>query len=287
MDTVADTTPQVKKIKSLSQLLVMSLALNVGLAGTLVYKAFSTDEKVAPMQLSQRHIEVTNGEMIYSYFHLGFDDLVSKLSDDRLVEDGYSVRDLALACLVTYHHFDLDRALPGVDLQRRHLLFVHTNGGEEVSIPAYPGLTADHYEHISRFAKEEKWPLTAKGLFLQLKGGNADPTLSEAFAHTTPFHLAYTLFSREPLSLEENDVFNLLLEGEWAQLEKIAVEKDFSDSGRRAILGEYLAAGSKKAMKLLGKSDVKRIENEKLLEIIPKSDNVAFLRDLTTSVRPR
>ncbi|MDN3508345.1 MAG: hypothetical protein P0S94_05440, partial [Simkaniaceae bacterium] len=129
MDTVADTTPQVKKIKSLSQILVMSLALNVGLAGTFVYKAFSTDEKITPVALKQHHLEVTNGEMVYSYFHLGFDDLVKKLSDDRLVEDGYTVRDLALACLVTYHNFDVDRALPGIDLQQRHLLFVHTNGG--------------------------------------------------------------------------------------------------------------------------------------------------------------
>ncbi|MDN3507551.1 MAG: LysM peptidoglycan-binding domain-containing protein, partial [Simkaniaceae bacterium] len=104
-------------------------------------------------------------------------------------------------------------------------------------------------------------------------------------AHSTPFHLAFTLFSREPWALEENDVFNLLLEGEWAHLEKIATEKDFSNEGRRAILGEYLSAGSKKAMTLLGKPEVKRLENGKLLAIIPKSDDVAFLKDLANGVR--
>lgn len=87
------------------------------------------------------------------------------------MEDGFSERDIALGCLVAFHNFDVSRALLGHDqpAQQRSLIYGRLKSGEPAAIDVYTGLTEQQYQAIKDFATTERWPLTSKGLFWQLK----------------------------------------------------------------------------------------------------------------------
>mgnify|MGYP006897294850 CR=1 FL=1 len=59
------------------QMLLLSATLNVGLFTTFLYRSLSP-KPVAWENPEKKTFEVTNGEMIYSYFHCSFDELVEK-----------------------------------------------------------------------------------------------------------------------------------------------------------------------------------------------------------------
>lgn len=282
-----EETAIVRKTRLLTQLLLLSITLNVGLLATFFYRSL-TPEPVATEVSPKNHFEVTNGEMIYSYFHCTFNELVDKLSDERLVEEGYRVCDLALACLVSYHHFDLERALPSARIQRRHLLFVHVDGGEQVDIPVFPGLTEEDFSAVAQFAQREKHPLTPKGLFLALSESN-EKSLQEAFFRTSPFVAVQTLFNREGMELSQPELLALLREGNWSIIRKIHEEKVFTKEQQLAVLSSLVGEGSEKAARLLLTIDkeyaLKRLPDETLAKLVKHTDDKEVLKTVAHGVR--
>jgi hypothetical protein len=277
----------VRKTRLMTQLLLISVTLNVGLLATFLYRSLAPHELAAHVP-PEKVFEVSNGEMIYSYFHCSFDELVAKLGDERLVEEGYRVCDLALACLVSYHHFDLDRALPTTKTQSRHLLFVHAEGGEQIDVPVFPGLSMEDFSVISLFAKRESWPLTAKGLFLEL-ARSQDENLRETFMLSSPFITAQTLFNREGFALCKEEILALLQEGEWQIVKRIHEEKVFTREQQLSILSALVDVGSKRAVECLLTHEreyaLRKLPDKTLAKLVSHTEDEGVLKEVASGVR--
>lgn len=261
------------KFKFLSMALIFSGALNVGLVAALVY---SGDEKTESSSswTKKEEIVTTNGQVFNSMARLSFRELVSFLTNRDLVEEGYTKRDLALAALVAYHHFNLEKALSSSLGQARKLLI-----SKEKTVDLYPGLAEEQFEAIIRFAYQEKWPLTAKGLFslLQMQKPPRDESLEQAFLLTPEFYLLQLLFQKTASPQEPTALLNLCVEGSWDFLDHFFKEQsavpEISEEKRRSLLLQYVTLGSPTAVQLLLRSDftyaVKRLEDKQILSFLP------------------
>ncbi|MBM3184482.1 MAG: LysM peptidoglycan-binding domain-containing protein, partial [Chlamydiae bacterium] len=167
-------------------------------------------------------------------------------------------RDLALSSLIKAHFFNLEKALATPLSQKR----VVSVSGKKIEL--YPGLTEDQYEAIIRFAYQEKWPLTTKGLFIALKNrlsqGLQDESLFSALMTTSEFHKVQVLFQKTGAEEDPKTLLSLLTDGSWEMLEKFSQEQsellDLSLEKRRSFLMNYLAFRSKNAATLLLKTDL-------------------------------
>lgn len=233
-----------KRSRPLIHALIISVALNLGLLATfmtfilkekkvetLLHVDREAERKVQSSQLSSSNAEVLD---LYSKF--SFSELVGTLENRELLEQGYYRSDLALACLVTYHHFDLERALPGMKLQKRPFTF-----GEE-TIELIPGLNEEKFQVIHYFARFEKWPLTNVGLFEEMvRCRNEIPqSLEQTFFLSKEFHSVERAFSRLPFILTKETLLHLLLDGSYKQLEQVVFEIDENPRGEIPSFGAFL-----------------------------------------------
>ena len=143
-----------KKFRFLTIALIFSGALNIGLIAAFAFfmvQETSVSQVIA--RASKKEIESTNGQIFSAMSRLTFRELVSFLTNRELVEEGYTKRDLAVAALVAYHHFNLEKAISALPAQVRTL----ASGDQQIDI--FPGLSEDQFEAIIRFAYQEKWPL--------------------------------------------------------------------------------------------------------------------------------
>jgi hypothetical protein len=222
---------------------------------------------------SKKELQTTNGQLIGSMSRLTFRELVSFLTNRDLVEEGYSKRDLAIAALVAYHHFNIERALSAPPSQVRTLVL---SGDQKIDV--FPGLAEEQFEAIIRFAYQEKWPLTAKGLFshLQSRKSPRDESLEQAFLLTPEFYALQVLFQKTDAPQEPATLLNLISEGSWDLLEKFTRDQsqilDFSADKRRLLLLSYLSLHSSTAANLLLKTDfvfaLKRLEDRGILDLL-------------------
>lgn len=241
-------------------------------------------------------------ELIHSFRSLTFNQLANKLSNQELVEDGFSERDIALGCLVAFHNFDVSRALLGHDqpAQQRSLIYGRLKSGEPAAIDVYTGLTEQQYQAIKDFATTERWPLTSKGLFWQLKKKRHDAPVSliDAFSMTSEFLAVEMLFSRIDSPVSKTDLQNLLLEGTWAMLSTFAEQQkqiqDLSAAKRQRFLLDYIDYKSPTAAYLLLKVDgefaLKKLDDPHVIQLLnllnektPESEKYA--KDLLSSPR--
>lgn len=217
--------PLLRKMKILSQILILSVTLNVGLFIALVYtvgeKRFALAE---PKELIKETFisTATNAHVITTFFSYSYQELLTELMNHELVEYGYTRRDLALACLVQFHYFDIDKALPNLEMQKRELEFIHQGGGEAIKLTVYPGLHNNHFASIIAFAEKEEWPLTSEGLFYEIKKGGESSSLEEAFFSTHEFYTVYTLFARWFQGISQEEVLSILVGGEWKLISEFA-----------------------------------------------------------------
>lgn len=231
---------------------------------------------------------------------LPFQDLLLRLENKELADEGYMKRDLALSCLVAFHHFNLERALGGLSLQQRKISFSDEEGHETMGLTIFPGLADYQYQAILHYAKTEKWPFTSQGLFFALKRNEErrDPSLLEAFSLTPEFHAVFTLFSRTGTPLPREVVIGLLADGEWEPLAHFTEEQrkmqDLSVDKRRQFLQGYIQSGSKLALHLLFRTDrefvSKKFTDDQVLALLDVLDNKTpgftdFVTELLTSVR--
>jgi len=291
---------------------IISGALNVGLISTFVY--WSAKEPVHNEQLydyknvadnKQQQVEVdyhSNDEAFGLFYIMTFDQLIAQLSNDQMIEDGYAYRDLALAYLVAYHDFNLDKALSGFPVQKRHVIIGSSAEGESHSadVTVFPGLYPEQFQAIAHYAKTERWPLTSKGLFLKLKEHSIqeDPTLSATFYLTPEFLAVEALFNRAPIKVERSVLLDVVCDGDWQMLADFLQEQrlslDLSHGRRRGFLLDYIVRESSSAARMMLNTDgeyvVRKLDDTQSLSVMrllgdKDETSEQFVVDLLTSPR--
>ncbi len=268
--------------KRLTQALILSGTLNLGLIATFTYFVIKDKQAAVPIELKPMASQnipgsLNNEELLRAYSQLPFAELLLRLENQELVEDGFRKRDLALSCMVAFHHFNLDAALGGLLPQKREVLLSHANNQERITLSLFPGVTPAQFEAVMRYARTEKWPLSNQGLFFEIKRAAIprDPTLLEAFFHTSEFQMASLLFSRTGLPIEKEQLIEMLAQGDWAILqtfcEKQKLAQDLSLEARRTFLIAYLNCNAPLAAQLLLEADFeftsKRMDDAELLKL--------------------
>jgi len=176
------------------------------------------------------------------------------LSDRSVVDQGYCVRDLALATLVSSRYFYLEKALPGalVPKQERKLEV------EKSVVKLFPGLSDAHFLAIRTFIQAESYPYTPEGLFSKLVGDPQNEGMRIAFTMTPHFMAVRGLFGADA-KVPDSELVELLLSGSFSDGEQfVASQKkaaDFSRAARQKFLMHYVTAGSPAAAALLVKLD--------------------------------
>lgn len=258
--------------KKFTLALIFSGALNIALIAAFAYSKVEKTS-VATTIMGKKEVVTTNAQIFNTMSRLTFRELVSYLTNREMVEEGYSKRDLAIAALVAYHHFNLEKALSAPPAQVRTLLL-----SKDQTIDVFPGLNEDQFEAIIRFAYQEKWPLTAKGLFalMQTQKCPRDESLEQAFLLTPEFCALQVLFQKTGAPQEPQMLLNLAAEGSWDLLEKLFQEQskvlELSEEKRRNILLSYLSLHSPAAAQILLNSDsayaLKRLDDKQILDLL-------------------
>ncbi|MBM3192264.1 MAG: LysM peptidoglycan-binding domain-containing protein, partial [Chlamydiae bacterium] len=309
MDTPLAENPWMRRSRYLSQALMLSGALNLCF---LVSFIVLVAKKERPVRIESglvseevhQHAYISGDgvEVLSGYFNAPYEELLLELNNKCLVEDGYAKRDYALACLVAFHYFDIKKALAGVILQTRYLEVVHREGGERVELEVFPGLQDTHFEALYGFAKVEKWPFTAQGLYVNLqrmrRHHHIDPSLKEAFYLTAHFHYLWRLFNRIEKKVGVDELLDVVLELEWDTLDRwhreFCLTQDLGENVKRHCLMELLALKSPFAARRFLEDDrefaLTKLDDASVLYLLNQIDSntpkgVEFVRRVLTSVR--
>jgi len=260
-------------IRRLSVALMISGALNIFLMSLFFYLLFKErpptpycELKPANRQEEQSPLAIdhSNSDVIRLFRQMPLEWLVGRLNNTHLVENGYTQRDLALASLVAFHQFDLERALTGLPQpdQKRTFIYGKFKNGKPATLTVYPGLSEKQYEGIATFASKERWPLTSKGLYAALckqPKDSRDVSLMEAFLMTPDFLAVEMLFSRSETPVKKKELLEVLLQGDWTMLaafvEQQKILHDLSAARRQRFLLDYIQRQSKAAAYLMLKTD--------------------------------
>ena len=298
------TDPWFKKAKWLTQALIISGTLNAGLLSTFIYSAVKDSHSlILGRSYADKEVDISKAkqlqDLLASYSTFSFQDLLPKLASTDHIGAGYTRRDVALACLIRFHHFNLDRALGGGGLQKRKISFAHKEGREIFTVDTFPSLADYQYQAIIKYAKTEKWPLTARGLFLKIQSTRPpyDSSLLEAFCLTKEFDFIRLLFSKTGVGLKKEHLVALLSQSSWSILEETAEHlqshNNFNASQRRQFLLALLFQGSKIAAKILLEVDqeycLKDLDNKTVIhlcDLLGDRVNASFLKSLLESPRP-
>lgn len=271
----------IKKFRLFTLILILSGGLNIFFLIYIIYGHFALhpiDLKISPLKAQQKRKDLNNCDYLSIISTRNFSELVSLLSNCQLVEEGYSKRDLALGCLISYHDFNLEKALPNQNFQTR-IVHYKNSKKEDKEVVLIPGLRDHHYKSIIHYAFSEKWPLTSKGLFFLLKKWEKprDGSLEKAFFVTEEFYNISNLFNQD-VTVKQIEVLDLICEcASWDYIEKFSEEqKNFANRDIRECRLQFLlhALGDKSptAAYLLLRSDfiyaLKRLSDEKILDIL-------------------
>ena len=305
----SDHTILVNKIRRLSTALIVSGALNIAVLSLLYFHVVQERPPTPYCELKPANDGTPltdyrgSAEIITQLHKLPFQQLLNKLNDTQLVENGYTERDLALACLVSFYHFNIERALPSVNSSGQKRIFTWKNRatGENEVLTLFSGITTSQFNQILQFAKTEQWPLTTEGLFLALQKQNGeqniDPSLMETFMLTPDFWTVERLFNRFSPTIRKQKIMELLLEGNWTLFKNFVDQQrqlqDLSDARRQKFLLDYIKVRSESAAELILQTDydfaVKKMDDPQvvaLLQILPKKvDNERYAKEMLTSPR--
>ncbi len=293
-----------KKSRFLTQLLIWSGALNIGLLSSLIYLVFRDRPETISFELkpapSKQVAQITNQEILHMFSTLSWAELVDQLDHEELVEEGYKKRDLALASLVAFHGLDIERALQGSSIQKRGIALAHKGGPEEITLILYPGLSEDQFAAIRRFIQTEKFPFTSMGLFYEVQHAKRprDAALLEAFYLTPEFNAVLTLCQRLRVNLPREWIIEMVAQGDWKTLHQFALEQkeamDLTPERLKRLLLSYVRARSTLAAKILLQWDrdfiLKRLDDRDLMTFLDlfKESSTALkdlLKELITSPR--
>jgi LysM repeat protein len=280
----------IKQFRRLTVSLMISGALNVALLFALLYLVFSApkihiDRPVSAVEIPATY-ERTNGEILRQFRLLPDETLVQKLQDVTLIENGYTVRDLALAGLVNFHSLDLERAI-GRPPEVRSLVIGKRQNGSYLTVKVFPGMSDQDFERIRFFLQTEKWPQNAQGLYLTLRKQSQpyDPSLLQAFAMTAEFRYVTSLMQGEH-PVVGDDLLKLVLESDWKVIDELTQRKETGASIRQQFLLKLIEKKSKIAANVLLKTDGNyvafRLDDAHLLMLLnlleEKNSHVELLR---------
>lgn len=307
----SDNDYLLKKIGVLSRALIASGAINIGVLGLLSYWMLRESPPTPYCELKPKQQEALvtlvnpSGwtDKIAQLGGLTFGQLTERLNSTSPVGNAYTERDIALAHLVAFHHLDLQRALKPKELsQQKHLIRWRGDSGEAADLIIYPDLSEQEFSTLIQFIQTERWPQTARGLFVvlqkQINDQQIDPTLMETFTLTPEFWSMELLLSRADPSLSKTEIAKIISEGNWDLLMQFADQQrqlqDFSDIRRRTLLLDYVQVKSPSAAKLLLKLDwefsVKKLNDEQLIMMLEllhhkSGESERFARELLVSPR--
>lgn len=276
--------PQMRHIARLSWLLLFSLSLNALLGSFLFYWLFrerpptpiceslptaSLEKPLATMASSSASIQALKGLSIH--------ELIQKLDDKRVVENGFTVRDLSLAILAGFYYFDIERALQRpLERPLEQKMLAYGQKGETLIV--YPALQDNDFSRLEKFIAEEKWPFKAQGLHRLLKNEKfkGDPTLAAAFYLTPEYLSVEKLLMRAAVLPEKREILELILSSPWGQVaafhEKQRTAVDLTDGPRRLFLINWIHNGSQPAAALLLKTDwefsLKKLDDKTTMQIL-------------------
>ena len=290
--------PFVQKMKLLTNILVISVGLNVAFFGTFVYKLTSREVNTFyTNDLPVVSLRKEHSDLLQQFFQMNFDELVLELSNNIEISDGYKVCDLALAILSTYHYLDLGKALMGESLEEREVTFIHKDGGERFSLSLYPDVKEYHFTLIKGFIKEVTYPYTSEGLFAELKvKKERSPTnLVSTFMLSKEFIAIYTFMNRFFDNLPKEKLLLTLIEGGYKDIERFYYlyleNMDKPKEMIRYFLKTYTRFKSKYAAEMWLQIDeeyiLHQLSNEEIVEIVTLSDNESFLKKINEGVRSK
>jgi LysM repeat protein len=269
-----------RRARFLTQALILSGTLNIGLLTAAVYSLLKERWTTISYEVPQEtKVQFSNEQVLRAYSKASFQDLLVRLESEDLVEDGYSKRDLALACLFAFHHFNVEKALGGSFLQKRIIAFRSATEEEMVELVAFVGLKKEQFEALIQFARREKWPFTSKGVFFELSRSSPpyDSGLLEAFYCTAEFHSLSSLVQKRAPGLDPLILVHMLKEGSWDQLKKFSdrlrVLQCYTEDFFREFLVSYaLEMHSKIAAVLLIEQELDyafhRLEDAQLMALL-------------------
>lgn len=295
----------IRRTKWLTQALIISGALNIGLLATFIYFVLQDKQQSLAIEskpaMKEKSISTaSNEQFLRAYSFLPYPELLLRLENKDPIEEGLTKRDLALACLAAFHHFNLERALGGIHLQKRMILLHHPESSESMEVSVFPGLADFHFQAILQYARTEKWPFTSQGLFYEIKRSLKphDPSLLEAFYLSSEFHAVQTLFTKSGLPLSFEKLIDLICQGDWEVLADLATSQkqalDLSVQRRRVFLLHYLDHHSPLAAELLLRTDreyaVKHLSDTHILTLLDvlhekTSELEIFAKELLLSPR--
>lgn len=276
-----------KKIRTLSQLLMVSAACNILMLALVIYWYAKErpptplfEKKPVPTQnIPITQATSTNQAVIQSFDGKTFDALIIHLNNPSMLENGFTHRDLAIGYLITEHYFDSNRAFVDIPKpnQLRKIIYKDKNGHQK-ELKTYADLKEGHFRAAISFATKEKWPLTAKGLFRRLQDQNAktDKSLKYAFYLTPEFMSVELLFKRANEEINSSQILQMLLEGPWEALAQFSeyqrISQDLSATQRRKLLINYVLTGSSTAASLMLKTDpdyaIKNLNDKEAIAIL-------------------
>lgn len=292
-----------KKSRFLTQALIFSGALNIGLLTSFVYFIVHSKKEAVAFELqpaAKAEKKESNGELLSQFATMSYAELLDLLENKESVEEGYKKRDLALASLVTFHFVNLEKALQGSPLQKRGISFQRKDGPEMVDITVYPGLSEDQFQGVLHFLKTEKFPFTTQGLFFELQNSKMprDTSLLEAFYLSSEFTSMQTLFTRMGVLLPSEYLVELIAQGDWKTVHQFSEEQkqaqDLTPLRLKNLLISYIKCRSILAAKILLEWDrefiLKKFEDAEFtafLELLPHktASFELFLKDVITSSR--
>jgi len=271
--------PWIKKIRFLTTILICSVSLNIGLMTSIIYSTIVQKNTVKNVETAVSYqLTSTNAKVLNRFFNFTFDQLLAELDNKVFAEDGYMYRDLALACLVSYHYFDIERAVTKSNLQHRSLTFIHQDGGETFELTAFPGLDHTDFQRVHAFVKSQKWPLTSEGIFHELKKekGENFVSLTKAFCTTSEFYTLFALFNRGEEKISQERLLPMLLAGPWHLIDSFCkAQKNFPDISKnvmRKLLKKYIKLESHHAASIWIAIDseyvLRQLSDEELAHLI-------------------
>ncbi|MBA2369748.1 MAG: LysM peptidoglycan-binding domain-containing protein [Candidatus Protochlamydia sp.] len=301
------------KIRRLSQALLLSGILNMGVLGLLAFwimreRPPTSYCELKPIEDKERQSHLVDSrdgtKMIGELHALSFIELVKRLEHDQLIENGYAERDLALACLIAFHDFDLTRALApyGEPKQKRYFTWQPPEVEKPLLLSVFPTLSTKQYDAIIQFAKTERWPMTSYGLFNLIKKqaneGSNDAALNETFFLTPEFWAVELLFRRLEKPLNKQEILQIVVESGWENLKHFVEQQrhqhDLSDGRRQKFLLDSIKAGSKSAALLLLHTDpdfvIKKLDDAFVIQILQllsdkTEESESFAKEMLSSPR--
>lgn len=281
-----------QRLRRITQCLFISGGVNILLLTAVFYLLFRESPptpycEAKPASLGEQQtplaLDRSNAEVIRKFRTMPLDRLIPRLSNSQLVENGFTQRELALAALVAFHHFDIKRALGPLPapLQTRTVIFGKRPNGASAELTVYPCLSEAQFEAIVKFAQTELWPLTSKGLFLlRQKQGSGDASLSDAIFQTPEFIAVMRLFNSAQKPVDKQELLNMLLEGNWQMLSSFydhqRASQDLSVARRQKFLLDYIDKRSATAADILlryeGAFAVQKLDDQHVVMVLQLLD---------------